>query len=453
MMLLKWLTVMLLILILAGITYGAGDSKTIQAKEVVYKIKLGQPVEYDGCTIIGELNLSRLEISEPIRFDNTIFQNTVNFNYTRFNNSADFSYSKFNSPAYFMSSQFNGSADFRYSKFNRLACFSYSKFNSYADFIGSKFNSIAYFSYSKFNGSANFRSSQFNYTAFEYSKFNSSADFSYSKFNSYTDFIRSEFSSYADFAGSKFNNFAYFESSKFNNSANFTASHFSKDAYFLNSYINSLDLSATYYEKINIRWSSINSLVYDKDVGDTAYQLLIENFRKLGFLSDADNCYYQFRKEQCLNRDPLKDPFMFLLDLGGWIFYGYGKKPLYPLEWSAVSILVFGIFWYIAGMKGKRDWIDEYSLARDQVINEDSEKPGSRLGSNIWHKSKLALRPFFFSATIFLSGTRLFIEPPDPPELPELSVSLVKGMLVFERALGAFFSILLLLAISGTVVR
>jgi len=58
-----------------------------------------------------------------------------------------------------------------------------------------------------------------------------------------------------------------------------------------------------------------------------------------------------------------------------------------------------------------------------------------------------------FSATVFLSGTRLFIEPPHLPKIGGRSRYLIRGTFIFERVLGALFSILFFLAISGTVVR
>jgi hypothetical protein len=194
---------------------------------------------------------------------------------------------------------------------------------------------------------------------------------------------------------------------------------------------------------MNIRWSSIDRLVYSKDTGDTAYQLLIENFRELGFMSDADNCYYQFRIEQYLQRNPLSDPVMLLLDLGGWIFYGYGKKPLYPLGWSIGSVIIFGAFWYIVGRRKHENQADEYSSAWGQAYNKSTRR--SRIHS--------ILESFIFSATVFLSGTRFFIDLPEVPISSRWPRSFIGGMFTFERVLGAFFSILLFLAISGTTVR
>ena len=58
-----------------------------------------------------------------------------------------------------------------------------------------------------------------------------------------------------------------------------------------------------------------------------------------------------------------------------------------------------------------------------------------------------------FSATLFLSGTRLFVDPPAMPALQGWFASHAHGFFIAERVLGAFFSILFFLAISGTVVR
>jgi hypothetical protein len=58
-----------------------------------------------------------------------------------------------------------------------------------------------------------------------------------------------------------------------------------------------------------------------------------------------------------------------------------------------------------------------------------------------------------FSATVFLSGTRLFIEPPDLPEMPRWTEFQTRVAFTAERVLGAFFSILFFIAISATVVR
>lgn len=497
------LALMLSLIVLSlvdGATEATVTSKAISANDVRARIVAGQPAEFDNCIIVGDLNLSALNIEGPVHFNLTLFLNSANFSSTTFNGPAYFAVSMFNSSAHFRSSEFNGPAglgfstfngpvDFKDSKFNKGVNFLNASFNSVADFTGSKFNVVAYFKGSKFNdnvgftlsnfnGQANFMGSEFNNYAvfagsnfysdayFDESVFRSDVEFSQSKFDKGVRFWFTNFNSSALFRDSSFNDTAYFEystfngtavfsDSEFNSSADFSRSHFNrvadfseskfnKDAYFLGAYLQRLDLSAADYEKIFIRWDHISSLIYDDDFGDTTYQLLIENFKKLGFLSDADNCYYEFRKNQCLHRDLFHDLPMFLLDFSGWVFYGYGKKPLYPLGWSVGFILAFGIFWYIAGMREQKNTIDEYSSVWDQTFDE------KYLKQSLWSRIHSILKPILFSATIFLSGTKLFV---DPPEVPISSRWSRQFAFNFERALGAFFFILLFLAIGATIVR
>jgi hypothetical protein len=127
-----------------------------------------------------------------------------------------------------------------------------------------------------------------------------------------------------------------------------------------------------------------------------------------------------------------------------WLFYGYGKRPLYPLGWSVGTILFFGIFWSITGQRMREVISDEYSW--DQNSSEYHKKS---LLDNI----DSVLKPFTFSTTIFLSGTKLFVDPPKVPEIPRLPESLINSMFALERVLGAFFSILFFLAVGATIVR
>ena len=381
-------------------------------------------------------------------FEYSKFNSDANFGDSKFNSDADFEYSKFNGYAHFRSPKFNRTANFGNSKFNSTADFGDSKFNGTADFTFSEFNSDANFGDSKFNSDASFLASKFNGTAyFFYSKFNRTANFRDSNFNSDADFLASKFNSIANFGSSKFNSIANFGSSKFNSTAYFSGSQFTKDAFFIGARLEVLDLSLVKYEKLYLRWSSTDSLVYDANYGDTTYQLLMENFKNLGFSSDFDNCYYQFRVEQFLHRNHLGDPLGSLLDFGALIFYGFGKRPLYPLGWSIVIVLLFGAFWRAIETKEKEDLLDKYGSAREQITYEHPRR------SDSWDKVHFVLKPFVLSATIFLSGTKLFVGSPDIPESPKWSRSFVNGMFIFERILGAFFSILLFLAISGTVVR
>lgn len=58
-----------------------------------------------------------------------------------------------------------------------------------------------------------------------------------------------------------------------------------------------------------------------------------------------------------------------------------------------------------------------------------------------------------FSVTVFLSGTKLFIDAPELPRIEGRSRFWIKWAFIVERLLGGLFSILLFIAIGGTVVR
>jgi hypothetical protein len=432
--------ILVVLLFIIGSSSGMPENKMIPASDVLAKIKAGESADFDNCTILGDLNLSTLKIEGPVHFNYAYFQNSASFKSTVFNDIADFSSSKFNSTADFSSSVFKSTADFSSSVFKSTADFSSSIFNSTTYFISSEFNGNTDFRSCKFNSKADayFISSKFNgKTDFSESKFYRTADFSSSIFNSTTHFLSSEFNSTAEFFNSRFNGDAYFSSSIFNSDARFISSSFNSDAYFRRSKFNKfisfansrikkaffensiftknskLFLQGAEYDKLYIRWYNISNIDYD----DTVYLLLIKNFYNLGFFEDADNCYYRYRVEHRSQPwpglDPLDATFRKTIDFFSLIFYGYGVEPLYPVAWSIIFMVLFGIIWYMVDMPA----------------------------------------PFRFSIRAFLSGTKLFIDSPIIPEELIASHPLLEEVLTMEKVLGALFSLLLFLAISKTIIR
>lgn len=133
------------------------------------------------------------------------------------------------------------------------------------------------------------------------------------------------------------------------------------------------------------------------------------------------------------------------IDLGLQAFYGYGKKPIWPLLWSAGTILLFGLIWRRAGVDGGKSRggiFESFSPSGDMKEKISLEEQLRALGGAM-----------LFSATLFLSGTRLFVDPPAMPKLEGWLAANARTFFIAERVLGAFFSILFFLSISGTVVR
>ncbi|MDD1741134.1 MAG: hypothetical protein LUQ51_04050, partial [Methanothrix sp.] len=58
-----------------------------------------------------------------------------------------------------------------------------------------------------------------------------------------------------------------------------------------------------------------------------------------------------------------------------------------------------------------------------------------------------------YSVTFFLSGTLFFIDPPALPKIEWRSRSMIRKAFILEKGLGALFSALFFIAISGTIVR
>lgn len=451
-------------------------SNVVLASQISTKVKNGEPISCDNSVIEGNLSLvgstanavlliNNSTINGTIHFNNMIFLKLVRFENTKFNRDVDFRRSWFNDTAIFSRSTFNQtttfidsefeeyavfsecqfeeSANFQGSKFNRNAEFSKSEFGEYVNFrnsefmdsvyfIGSRFRKYADFNGSQFHGYVGFSKSHFGYVSFIGSKFYEFVDFGGSYWDDYVDFIgsqfnkiayfaESQFNKSADFQGSLFSEEAVFNDAKFQGEANFNNCHFGGDARYLNTTFRGvLLLNRTKYDKFYVHWNNIN-LAYD----DTAYQLLIENFKKLGFLDDADNCYYQFRKEQFLHRELMENPIRYILDLGAWIFYGFGIKPEFSIIWSVIIIIVFGTnFW--------------------RSLREVETLTVGHLSFEEW---------LGFSARVFLSGTKLFIDPPEIPGQAKRCNPWIGHAFILERILGALFSVLFFLSVAKTIIR
>lgn len=499
-----------------GSSLGISDVRVVQASDVEAKIKTGHPAEFDNCIIDGNLNLGRLRIDGTVHFNHTVFQNSANFEstifngdanfrgsifkgnitqfkYAKFNNNAYFMGSQFNNNAYFVATQFNMSADFADSRFNGSIEFYESQFNSYANFDSSLFNNSvyfkkslfeknAYFGNTNFSGLVDFHSTSFNNIAdFTGSQFQDMANFSYSNFNKFIKFNQSQFNGSADFIGSHFNGTAYFIGAKFKGSAHFKRSIFYNTAYFYGSrFSNSADFSdivfnkeiafsdskfssdvifnnsrfnedalfedvdigpklylkRTKYNNLYIRWNNITELAYD----DTAYISLMENFKKLGYFEDYDNCYFKYRvkhREQSWSSMGFLEWGFKRIDEFLQYSYGYGTKPILPIIWSIIINICFYSIWGSIIFERKFRQI-KLGLAQNQ---------------NIWDILRSLSYPLILSLTIFLSGSRLFVDPPKIPEISDEHKSIINILFNFERVLGALFSILFFFSLGKTIIR
>jgi hypothetical protein len=159
-----------------------------------------------------------------------------------------------------------------------------------------------------------------------------------------------------------------------------------------------------YQWKFLKNWCRVNNLVHE----ETAYLLLAENFKKLGFFEDADECYYTYRKNY-----QIEDPVRRLIDLAAWLFFGYGVKPARPLIWSALIIMLSGAFFRV-------------------------------------YLSMPSGEAFFFSATAFTSGINPLLNSAIA-DFPHGGYPLY--VVTVERLLGPVFFARFLASIAKTIIR
>ncbi|VVB72643.1 Pentapeptide repeats (9 copies) [uncultured archaeon] len=434
----------LVLLLLIAIADGGEPARVVQAEEILKLIELGQPVEYDGCTIEGDLDLRGLDlprvpvdrtwleeslslpdyfilgvldydiiVASPISISNSVIKGSVNLNGTVFQNSVVFHGNRFEGPAFLVGSKFN-QADFSDTQFNRIADFSCAQFNQ-TDFTDTQFNETANFWCAQFNETAFFTGAQFNEIAgFSYAQFNRTAYFRNVQFNQEAQFLD------ADFLDLSFDN-----------------SQFSKDPFFDNAQIKGhLSLYRTKYDKLNIRWSSIHDLTYD----DTAYFLLIENFKKLGFTDNADECYYSYRYKHMweLLRQGKFDSWFF--DLLAWATYGYGLRPVRPLGWSMFFILAGGSFFFFTKSIRRSMGRAEPSGNRMRAIRGRESKQEQK-DVSIWEA-------FLLSATYFTSGASAIISGAPMEFAP---IGKARYVVVLLRLLGWVFFVIFLSSLTRSI--
>ncbi len=380
----------------------------------------------DTCSNV-DVDFSGAYFKRDAMFWNAYFNGTVNFKDVVFGGYADFFGTDFNTSAYFSNSSFDNNAEFENSTFQWTA-----------DYQDANFKHYAWFSNTDFNGTAMFEDASFNSTAwFQEANFRGNASFIDTIFNNGASFRGSRFN-IADFSAAQFNEATQFDDSEFNGEASFNGSRFKGDALFEDAtFRRELALTKTRYEKLFIRWNNIEGgLVYD----DTAYLSLMKNFKDLGYYEDYDSCYFQYRRahrdqpwpavgglEQFVRKKFIDYPLE-------W-FYGYGTKPFNAALFSLGIVLIFAAFWWHIGLGGPKD--------RTLAILQPGEE---------WLDGHIT-DILAFSATVFLSGTRLFIDPPPLPRIEGRSRSIIKKAFILERVLGALFSVLFFIAISGTIAR
>ncbi|HPT36651.1 MAG TPA: pentapeptide repeat-containing protein [Methanothrix sp.] len=356
-------------------TFPTKNISTINAEEVIAMIVAGKELRLDNVIIIGNLNLSSLywpdnnrqkmvitnsKILGYVDFSGNIFNGPVNFSGTVFLKVADFVGAQFNDVAYFQYAQFKDNAYFSFAQFKEKVFFFGTKFDKNAYFPSAQFGNKIYFSNaqikknsffggSQFLGDAHFENiSFFGNSFFAKAQFSENVRFVVSKFCQYADFGRAQFEKNIDFEGAKFENVADFEGAQVRGVANFKMVWFAGQTYFQWSQINNgasfetarfdgdVYLNAMTYTRMYLPWDLIkNNLVFNSG----SYFGLVNNYRALNWLEDANNCYYKYRTENQQGKSWID--LTKYLDIFLCISSGYGLYPERLIYFSGIVILFF----------------------------------------------------------------------------------------------------------------
>ena len=344
-----------------------------------------------------------------------IFYGGAGFGKCNFTKDVDFSKSLFNSSLSFLSANFSKNASFSRGTFSD-AVFKDSSFFGEADLSDCKFKKQCNFLSSDFHGNFIMSGTEFLENAdFSLSKFLNDVDFKNSKFSKKAEFVGVRFEKNADFSGCIFNESLNLRKSIFNGTTSFTDSDINGNLLAEEAHFNdALNLNRTKYKNIYIKWDNVGTVKYN----ETAYYLLISNFKNLGLFSDANKCYYDFMSEMANQSkyqtfagrpDTFLPSFVYLFAKE---LYGFGTKPELPLIYSTALILFFALIWhfkYLSSSTRSGNIYDRYGSAKN------GNKALSSNG-NLYSGFLRFINALTFSINIFLSGTKLFVDPPEMPK-------------------------------------
>ena len=252
-----------------------------------------------------------------------------------------------------------------------------------------------------------------------------------------------EITAHPIFEDAELNGNIEFGDTRFGNETCFHRIHLKRPAYFENCSIESLNLTKAEYNRLHLLWDDIDSLNFD----EAAYLSLIKNYNTFGLYGDANDCYYDYRNAVIINGMASSSPGFaarlsshldWLIDSGEWLLYGYGVRPSFPIAWSAVMILAFGLFFRQNRCLRK--------IVIEERIENAKEASGEVLIKTTARKAEInGLDPLLFSLFTFTFGFTAFLHP-----AVEYKLERCLRWAIAERLLGPFFLALVITTISKT---
>ena len=181
---------------------------------------------------------------------------------------------------------------------------------------------------------------------------------------------------------------------------------------------------------------------------EIANATIFEILNNLGWYNDANECYYDYRNEVRKNwltayapdlKTKISNILNWFIDTMEWLLYGYGVQPLFPIVWSGIIVLVFGLFFF------------HKKCLKKIIVEENIEESKDQSNTDVLITTKTrkaqitSVDPLFFSLFTFTSGFTSFLHPSI-----EYKLDGYKRWVIAERLLGPLFVALFITAVSKT---
>ena len=117
----KLAAALFLLLLLVQMGLAATNGTTVSACDILAKVEAGEPVDYSGVKVSGDLNLSQVaQVDQEFRVANSDFLGNVSLDGTIFRDSVDLKGSTFEGFASFDKTQFSEEASFSRASFLKM---------------------------------------------------------------------------------------------------------------------------------------------------------------------------------------------------------------------------------------------------------------------------------------------------------------------------------------------
>lgn len=306
------------------------DLDPLPLREIVEKIKLGMPVEYDEVSIEWDLDFNDLPlpttntgqkiVSSPIIITNSDILGKFNLNNVFFIKSVSFENTVFCDDVNFQGTSFSITPAFTNAKFEMDSNFINVEFFEGVVFIGTEFKGETLFNNAKFIKSAHFEGSTFSLGAtFIDATFHETAKFTKSIFHREVEFQDTNF--YEDFL---------LDEALFHSDVNLMYKKLKGNLY----------LNAEFKKSLTINWDKVKNHLFSHE--DT-YLSMIEILKKQASYDEADDCYYQYRKWMLKKRNNISKKITDYFIFG---ICGFGVRPSFTATWLILLVFFFSITFY-----------------------------------------------------------------------------------------------------------